>query len=71
MNDAGVFRIKNRLSFQHFLGRKLYVMVLDAETIYTFGKTLKPKQGTNGVSVKEVFDLFYEKLDQKGLILNE
>jgi transposase, IS5 family len=59
------------LTFQQFPGLKLCDVVTDAKTIWPFRETLKPTDDKSPDSVQELFELFHEKLKQKGLILNE
>jgi IS5 family transposase len=70
-DDAVEFQIKDRLTFQQFLGLKLCDRVPDAKTIWAFRETLKSTDNKSPDRVQELFELFYEKLKQKGLILNE
>lgn len=70
-DDAVEFQIKDRLTFQQFLGLKLCDRVPDAKTIWAFRETLKSTDEKTPDRVSEIFDLFHEKLEQKGLILNE
>lgn len=70
-DDAVEFQIKDRLTFQQFLGLKLCDRVPDAKTIWAFRETLKSTDDKSPDRVQEIFELFNEKLEQKGLILNE
>lgn len=70
-DDNLEFQIKDRLSFQQFLGLKLCDRVPDAKTIWAFRETLTSTDGSTPDRIKEIFDLFRENLEQKGLILNE
>lgn len=72
LSDDGVeYQIKDRLSFQRFLGLDICDRVPDAKTIWAFRETMKPTEDNKSDRVKEIFDLFHSKLKQKGLILNE
>ena len=59
------FMINDRLSFQRFLGMELGEKSPDAKTIWLF----KEKLGKDGI--RELFDLFNEKLNSMGVIKRE
>lgn len=70
-DDAVEFQTKDRLTFQQFLGLKLCDRVPDAKTIWAFRETLKSTDDKSPDRVQEIFEMFHEILEQKGLILNE
>lgn len=70
-DDAVEFQVKDRLSFQQFLGLKLCDRVPDAKTIWAFRETLKSLDDNTPDKVRQLFDLFHAMLTQKGLILND
>lgn len=70
-DDAVEFQIKDRLSFQQFLGLKLCDRVPDAKTIWAFRESLKSDDDQTPDKVQELFNLFHNRLEQVGLVLNE
>ena len=62
-DDQTEYQINDRLSFQRFLGLKLYDTVPDAKTIWLFKEELK-----NVHILEKIFELFNKKLEQKGII---
>ncbi len=60
------FQIKDRLSFMDFLGIHLHDKVPDENTIWHFKEQLKAKNLT-----QTLFNLFTDKLNEKGLIAKE
>ena len=65
-DDQTEFQIKDRLSFQDFLGIDLGDPVPDAKTLWHFKEVLKEK-GT----VRKLFDLFTQTLQQQGIVAHE
>ena len=57
--DAVEFQIKDRLSFQQFLGLKLCDRVPDAVTIGAFRESLKSDDDQTLDKVQELFNLFH------------
>jgi IS5 family transposase len=64
-DDATEYLINDRLSFQRFLGLELGEKSPDAKTLWLF----KEKMGSKGM--RELFDLFNEKLTELGVIKRE
>jgi IS5 family transposase len=62
-DDKTEFLIKDRLSFQRFLGLQLCDIVPDAKTIWYFREELKEAK-----ILDEVFNSFVEKLEEKGIV---
>jgi IS5 family transposase len=62
-DDKTEYQIKDRLSFQRFLGLSLCDTVPDAKTIWNFREELKEA----GI-MEAVFDRFVERLKRKGII---
>ena len=65
-DDKLEFAILDRLSFMRFLGLSLNDSVPDAKTIWLFRETLTQKN-----LAEKLFELFWEELKKKGLLLNE
>ena len=64
-NDNAEYMINDRLSFQRFLGMELGEKAPDANTIWLF----KEQLGKEGM--RELFDLFNEKLGEIGVVKRE
>ena len=64
-NDNAEYMINDRLSFQRFLGMELGEKSPDANTIWLF----KEQLGKEGM--RELFDLFNEKLSEIGVVKRE
>jgi len=64
-DDSAEFMINDRLSFQRFLGMELGEKSPDAKTIWLF----KEQLGKDGL--RELFDLFNEKLTTLGVVKRE
>ena len=64
-DDSAEYMINDRLSFQRFLGMELGEKAPDAKTIWLF----KEQLGKEGV--RELFDLFNEKLHALGVVKHE
>jgi IS5 family transposase len=62
-DDATEYQIKDRLSFQRFLGLSLCDTVPDAKTIWNFKETLKEKK-----TMEKAFDRFNKQLDDAKII---
>lgn len=62
-DDKAEYQINDRLSFQRFLGLGLGAKVPDAKTIWLF----REKLAQSGAE-KELFSLFSEQLERKGII---
>jgi len=62
-DDTTEYQIKDRLSFQRFLGFQLCDTVPDAKTIWHFREELK-----NAKILDTIFYRFVEQLEQKGII---
>ena len=62
-DDKTEFQIKDRLSFQRFLGLKLYDTVPDAKTIWHFREELNKAD-----ILDTVFNRFVKQLEDKGII---
>ena len=62
-DDQAEYQITDRLSFQRFLGIRLYDTVPDAKTIWHFKEELKEAK-----ALDKIFDMFTEKLEKKGII---
>jgi len=62
-DDKTEYQIKDRLSFQRFLGLQLYDTVPDAKTIWHFREELN-----NAKILDTIFYRFIEQLEQKGII---
>ena len=62
-DDKTEYLIKDRLSFQRFLGLQLYDTVPDAKTIWHFREELN-----NAKILGTIFYRFVEQLEQKGII---
>src|SRR5690606_4205168 len=60
-DDAVEFQIKDRLTFQQFLGLKLCDRVPDAKTIWAFRETLKSTDDKSQDRVQEIFELRSEE----------
>jgi len=65
-DDKTEYVINDRLSFQRFLGLSLGDKVPDAKTIWLFRENL-----SNSGADKELFSLFRERLESKGIITRE
>jgi len=64
-DDSAEFLINCRLDWQRFLGMELGEKSPDAKTIWLFKETL----GKDGM--RELFDLFNKKLEERGIITHE
>ena len=62
-DDKTEYIIKDRLSFQRFLGLQLCDTVPDAKTIWNFREELKEAN-----ILKTIFDRFVEQLEEKGIV---
>jgi IS5 family transposase len=62
-DDKTEFLIKDRLSFQRFLGLSLCDTVPDAKSIWNFRESLKKAD-----ILETIFDRFVEKMEAKGII---
>jgi IS5 family transposase len=62
-DDNSEYQIKDRLSFQRFLGLSLCDTVPDAKTIWNFRETLREADILEGI-----FDGFVEQLERKGIV---
>ena len=67
-NDATEFQVRDRVSFQQFLGIELGDEVPDANTLWDF-KELIEKEGRDGAN--KLFDVFHEMLSEEGLLAKE
>ena len=62
-DDKTEYQIKDRLSFQRFLGLQLCDTVPDAKTIWHFREELK-----NAYKLDKIFDRFVSELEEKGIV---
>jgi IS5 family transposase len=62
-DDKTEYQIKDRLSFQRFLGLQLCDTVPDAKTIWNFKEELNKSD-----MLETVFDQFVEQLEDKGIV---
>jgi len=62
-DDKTEYQIKDRLSFQRYLGLSLCDAVPDAKTIWSFREALRESQILDGI-----FDQFVEQTESKGII---
>jgi len=62
-DDRTEYQIKDRLSFQRYLGLSLSDTVPDAKTIWNFREELQKAQVLEGI-----FDRFVEQMESKGII---
>jgi len=62
-DDKTEYLIKDRLSFQRFLGLALCDTVPDAKTIWNFRETLR-----EGNILDSIFDQFVEQMERKGIV---
>jgi len=62
-DDKTEYMIKDRLSFQRYLGLSLCDTVPDAKTIWNFREVLKETK-----VLDKIFNLFVEKMEEKGII---